>query len=121
MRMMGLAALVGVSAVALAYAQPQKVEFKADFTQDTAGQPPKGFEFGHTAKAGRPGRWVVQADGAEKYLAQLDADGTRQRFPVADSSGGIRTRTTTTSFARTRAKTTSCSTRSKTAREPICR
>ena len=56
---------------------------KVDFEQDTVGQPPKGFMFGHTRKVGMPGRWVVQQDGGGKYLAQLDADGTRNRFPVA--------------------------------------
>jgi hypothetical protein len=56
---------------------------KIDFTDDPVGQPPKGFEFGHTAKAGAPGKWIVQAEGTNKYLAQLDADNTRARFPVA--------------------------------------
>lgn len=54
-----------------------------DFTQDAVGQPPKGFEFGHTANEGRPGQWVVRAEGSNKYLAQTDADATRSRFPVA--------------------------------------
>ena len=56
---------------------------RIDFTQDTVGQPPKGFEFGHTAGVGRPGAWVVQAEGANRFLAQTDADSTRSRFPVA--------------------------------------
>jgi 3-keto-disaccharide hydrolase len=54
-----------------------------DFSNDAVGQPPKGFEFGLTAKTGAPGKWVVQAEGANKYLAQVDADSTRSRFPVA--------------------------------------
>ncbi|MEO5568659.1 MAG: hypothetical protein ABIR92_09210, partial [Gemmatimonadaceae bacterium] len=56
---------------------------KVDFSDDAVGQPPKGFEFGHTAKVGAPGKWVVQAEGMNKYLAQTDADSTRARFPVA--------------------------------------
>ena len=56
---------------------------KIDFEQDVVGQAPKGFAFGHTRKVGSPGRWVVQQDSGGKYLAQLDADGTRNRFPVA--------------------------------------
>lgn len=56
---------------------------KVDFTDDAVGQPPKGFEFGHTAKTGAPGRWVVQSEGNNRYLAQADADSTRARFPVA--------------------------------------
>ena len=54
-----------------------------DFSGDTVGQPPKGFEFGHTANAGAPGKWVVEAEGSNKYLAQTDADATNARFPVA--------------------------------------
>jgi hypothetical protein len=56
---------------------------KVDFSDDAAGQPPKGFEFGHTARAGAPGKWVVESEGANKYLAQIDPDRTRARFPVA--------------------------------------
>jgi hypothetical protein len=56
---------------------------KMDFSQDAIDQPPKGFEFGHTARVGRPGKWIVQNDGANKVLAQTDADSTRSRFPVA--------------------------------------
>src|SRR5918995_346258 len=56
---------------------------KIDFEQDAVGQPPKGFVFGHTKKVGTPGRWAVQQDASGKYLAQLDADRTRNRFPVA--------------------------------------
>lgn len=56
---------------------------KVDFSDDTVGQPPKGFEFGHTAKTGAPGKWVIQAEGANKYLVQTDPDSTRSRFPVA--------------------------------------
>lgn len=56
---------------------------KVDFSDDPIGQPPKGFEFGHTAKAGAPGKWVIQAEGANKYLVQTDPESTRSRFPVA--------------------------------------
>jgi len=56
---------------------------KIDFSDDVAGQPPKGFVFGHTAGAGAPGRWVVEVEGMNKYLAQVDPDNTRSRFPVA--------------------------------------
>ena len=72
-------ALTWVLALAVAYAASRTV----DFSQDTVDQPPKGFEFGHTAGVGRPGRWVVQTDGSNKVLAQTDADSTRSRFPVA--------------------------------------
>ena len=56
---------------------------KVDFSQDAVDQPPKGFEFAHTARVGRPGKWIVQNDGTNKVLGQTDADSTRSRFPVA--------------------------------------
>ena len=79
MRLTGFVALLAISVAGLAGAQTRIV----DFTQDPVGQIPKGFEFGLTAKAGRPGRWVVQAEGNDKYLVQLDDDRTGSRFPVA--------------------------------------
>lgn len=71
--------LILVVGMALAHGQTRT----SDFTKDAVGQPPKGFEFGHAAKTGAPGKWVIQADGTNQYLAQLDADSTRSRFPVA--------------------------------------
>jgi hypothetical protein len=56
---------------------------KVDFSDDAVGQPPKGCEFGYTAKAGAPGKWIVEAEGTNRYLVQVDADNTRARFPVA--------------------------------------
>lgn len=56
---------------------------KVDFSDSAVGQPPKGFEFGHTAKAGAPGKWIVQSEGENKYVAQVDPDNTRSRYPVA--------------------------------------
>ncbi len=72
-------AFVAFGATILLQAASQKV----DFSDDAVGQAPKGFEFGHTAKAGAPGKWIVQGEGANKFLAQVDADNTRARFPVA--------------------------------------
>ena len=74
-----LALLIAVGVTVMTQAATRNV----DFTQDAAGQPPKGFEFGHTAGVGSPGQWVVQADGSNKVLAQADPDSTRSRFPVA--------------------------------------
>ncbi len=54
-----------------------------DFEDETVGQPPSGFLFGHTAKVGAPGNWLVQAEEEGKVLAQLERDRTRSRFPVA--------------------------------------
>lgn len=74
-----IAVLFVVGAAVMANAATRTI----NFTQDTVDQPPKGFEFGHTANAGKPGRWIVQADGSNKVLAQVDPDSTRSRFPVA--------------------------------------
>jgi hypothetical protein len=71
--------LTWVLALAVANAASRTV----DFNQDAIDQPPKGFEFGHTAGVGRPGKWIVQAEGSNKFLAQTDADSTRSRFPIA--------------------------------------
>ena len=54
-----------------------------DFSAEAPGQPPKGFVFGHTAKVGAPGKWIVQQDGDNKVLVQTDPDATRSRFPLA--------------------------------------
>src|SRR5918999_3426806 len=79
MRKMRLAVLLTVGVTVMMHAQTRKV----DFTQDATDQPPRGFEFGYTAGVGKPGKWVVQADGSNKVLAQTDPDSTRSRFPVA--------------------------------------
>src|SRR5688572_9397312 len=79
MRIMRLAVLIALAAAVMAYAETRKV----DFNQDAMDQPPKGFEFGYTAGVGKPGKWIVQADGTNKVLAQTDPDSTRSRFPVA--------------------------------------
>src|SRR5215204_3390400 len=79
MRRITVAALI-VTVLAIG---TQAASRKIDFNQDAIDQPPKGFEFGHTANRGRPGRWVVQAEGTNRFLAQTDADSTGSRFPVA--------------------------------------
>ena len=56
---------------------------KVDFTNDTVGQPPAGFQFGYTGRVGSPGKWVVQEDGGNKVLAQTDPEAARNRFPTA--------------------------------------
>jgi hypothetical protein len=66
MRRLGFAALIAAGTVVMGHAETRTV----DFTQDAVDQPPKGFEFGHTANVGKPGRWIVQADGTNKVLAQ---------------------------------------------------
>jgi hypothetical protein len=70
---------VVIVAGVVAFAQTRKI----DFEQDAAGQPPSAFTFALTRKTGSPGRWLVQHDTAGKYLAQLRADNTSARFPIA--------------------------------------
>ncbi len=74
---LGLAAFL--SGGAMGFGETRTIDFDAD----VVGQPPKGFRFGHTAKVGAPGKWIVQAEGTDRFLAQTDADSTRSRFPVA--------------------------------------
>jgi hypothetical protein len=56
------------------------------FDVDAAGKPPTGFGFGRTG-GGAQGRWEVRAEAdapsPPNVLAQLDADDTDERFPVA--------------------------------------
>lgn len=58
-----------------------------DFDGFPVGQPPAGFSFGHTRNVGAPGRWVVQEEGGNRFLAQLEADRTGSRFPIAVLDG----------------------------------
>ena len=59
------------------------------FEEHSAGSSPTGFLFARTG-AGRPGRWVIQAVGdapsGTHVLAQVDADATDNRFPIAVAS-----------------------------------
>ena len=84
---MRLKTVASILVIALAIASLSAAERKLTFEQDAVGQSPSGFTFGHTAKAGAPGKWVVQQEGSGKYLAQTDPDSTRMRFPVATVSG----------------------------------
>jgi hypothetical protein len=63
-----------------------KAERTFDFDDAAPDAPPKGFSFGRTG-SGTPGKWVVRkekdAPSGSNVLAQLDADGTDFRFPVA--------------------------------------
>jgi hypothetical protein len=57
-----------------------------NFDSDAADKTPAGFSLGRTGK-GAPGRWVVRvatdAPSGGQVLAQVDADSTDYRFPVA--------------------------------------
>jgi len=57
-----------------------------DFQNDKVDEAPAGFSFGKTGQ-GRPGKWVIRVDpsapAGDHVLAQVDADDTDYRFPVA--------------------------------------
>ncbi len=57
-----------------------------DFETDRVGESPASFSFARTG-SGRTGRWIVQeekgAPSGTHVLAQVDADATDYRFPVA--------------------------------------
>jgi hypothetical protein len=72
-------ALFFCSALVLAAEGPGRITFD-DMTQE---KPPQGFRFGLTGK-GTPGTWVVR----DKALAQISADPTDYRFPIAVYEGG---------------------------------
>jgi hypothetical protein len=56
------------------------------FDTDKPDGPPAGFSFGRTG-SGKPGTWVIRAEpdapSKPSLLAQVDADRTDNRFPVA--------------------------------------
>jgi hypothetical protein len=59
---------------------------KWTFDSDAPGTPPSGFSFGRTGN-GSPGRWLVRSESdapsGHNVLAQVDADSTDYRFPIA--------------------------------------
>jgi len=67
------------SVFVLAVDGPGRITFD-DMTQE---KPPQGFRLGLTG-GGAPGTWVVR----EKALAQISADSTESRFPIAVYEGG---------------------------------
>ena len=83
MRAMRIATL---AVVALGAAAAQDSAKTWDFQGDKVDEAPAGFSFGKTGQ-GRPGKWVVRSDASapsgDHVLAQVDADDTDYRFPVA--------------------------------------
>jgi hypothetical protein len=73
--------------VTLGVASAQEDRMKTwDFQGDKVDEAPAGFSFGRTGR-GRPGKWVVRTDpsapAGDRVLAQVDADDTGDRFPLA--------------------------------------
>ena len=84
----GWISVAAVSALVLAGAAlaQEHAPMVHNFDADAAGQTPPGFEFGRTG-GGAQGKWIVKeekdAPSAPNVLAQVDADATDYRFPVA--------------------------------------
>jgi hypothetical protein len=72
--------------VATQAAAPPSSAGKWSFDSDRTDGPPAGFSFGRTG-GGKTGQWVVRATSdapsSPNVLAQVDADSTDYRFPVA--------------------------------------
>jgi hypothetical protein len=66
--------------------EPRGKPILETFEDDAVDAAPAGFAFGRTGK-GALGKWLVKAEAGApsgtKVLAQVDADGTSFRFPVA--------------------------------------
>ena len=75
-------ALATLAGIALAQGSGKTWDFQAD----KIGAAPAGFSFGRTGQ-GSQGTWVVKVDpsapAGDHVLAQVDADGTDDHFPVA--------------------------------------
>src|SRR5207245_2696242 len=88
MKRVAVTALIAAAAFA-----EEKQMTRFNFDSDTAGQPPKGFEFTLTGK-GKPGKWIVQAvddaPSGKNVLAQTDGDETDYRFPIAFTGPELR-------------------------------
>jgi len=84
--LVGTSVVCGVSRVVRAEDAKQTSTKTWTFDADRIGEAPSGFSFGRTG-SGRVGRWIVQADkdapSPTNILAQVDADQTDYRFPVA--------------------------------------
>ena len=79
MRRMRLGVLFAVGVVVMANAATRNI----DFSQDAIGQPPKGFEFGHTADVGGRASGSFRRRARTSSSPRRNADSTRSRFPVA--------------------------------------
>jgi hypothetical protein len=78
--------IVSLVLVGVGSAAAQDAPRTWDFQADKVDEPPAGFSFVRTG-GGRSGKWVVRTDpsapAGDRVLAQLDADATDYRFPVA--------------------------------------
>src|SRR5688500_13895078 len=66
--------------------EPKGSQVVETFDGNTADAAPRGFSFARTGK-GAPGQWLVKAEAGApsgaNVLAQVDADNTNSRFPIA--------------------------------------
>ena len=76
---MRLALLFVAGAAVMTHAATRTV----DFSDDVVDQPPKGFAFGHTVDAGKPGKWIVQ--GCQWPPVQVFFNGSKP-YDVEDAT-----------------------------------
>lgn len=89
-RWIAAAALAGSVGIGLQADTTSSSSRKWNFDADSTDAPPAGFSFARTG-SGAQGRWIVRpekdAPSASNVLAQVDADDTDFRFPVAVADG----------------------------------
>lgn len=92
MRLARLASTGVVMAGLFGSAAAQAAARSWSFQDDRPDAPPAGFSFGRTGH-GRAGKWIVRVDpsapAGDHVLAQVDADDTGDRFPVALADGPV--------------------------------
>jgi hypothetical protein len=80
------AAPLAASAAQTPSEEPKGSQVVETFDSNTADAAPKGFSFARTGK-GAPGEWLVKAEAGApsgaNVLAQVGADNTNSRFPIA--------------------------------------
>jgi hypothetical protein len=85
MSILNLTSLAVVSLAAVTFSAASAVAQRITFAQMPVGEKPKDFETALTG-SGKPGQWTVVADASAeggRALAQIDADTTDYRFPLA--------------------------------------
>lgn len=85
MSILHLTSLAIVSLAAVIFSAASAAAQRISFAQTSVGEKPKDFETALTGN-GKPGQWTVVADASAeggRALAQIDADTTDYRFPLA--------------------------------------
>jgi len=70
------------AALALSVASASAQAVLRSFDQDAAGSPPGGFTFA-AARLANGGRWMVRADGADRYMTHISEPAAGEGFALA--------------------------------------